>query len=238
MDASRDLMMEISEKLAGRQLTSVGVTFTDMLSEDDNDPSTNSLYECIGGDCTWHVVAQTWQNGRTVDNSPGSQTPDIAKLNNPATVWYDVRGFYDAATSTNTEACVGPAGQTSYTYPDRYVQHANEMALYTTHPNVLAAGCHHKCGDRTTRSNGDFCDGNSPALDNEANALCLDFEACFDLCNTIADCRSFDMHKTVPRCYLNTLSDAETAAGNFFSTSANVLSDSDWDLVRQIYIYY
>jgi len=37
-------------------------------------------------------------------------------------------------------------------------------------------------------------------------ALCLDEEACLKLCAEVDDCYGVDMHVTLPRCFLNTIS--------------------------------
>merc|ERR1719353_1265249 len=48
-----------------------------------------------------------------------------------------------------------------------------------------------------------YCGGWDASFTVDSNALCLPRSACEALCDSLADCGSFDMHKTLSRCYLN-----------------------------------
>jgi hypothetical protein len=55
-----------------------------------------------------------------------------------------------------------------------------------------------------------FCAGAvglDPAADEDQHALCLDRADCELVCNALEDCVSFDMHRSLPRCYLNRVTD-------------------------------
>jgi hypothetical protein len=50
---------------------------------------------------------------------------------------------------------------------------------------------------------GSYCDGYDANLAADSNAVCLPRSMCEALCDSIAECGSFDMHKSLNRCYLN-----------------------------------
>jgi hypothetical protein len=65
--------------------------------------------------------------------------------------------------------------------------------------------CYEKCFMKTCTGGGCFCSGFFPGYDPaESSALCLDVAQCTDLCAQTPGCTSIDMHKTKPRCFLNT----------------------------------
>ena len=48
-----------------------------------------------------------------------------------------------------------------------------------------------------------FCQGLQAGDAEDSNAICLDREGCEALCTETEGCESVDMHKTLPRCFLN-----------------------------------
>lgn len=72
------------------------------------------------------------------------------------------------------------------------------------HPSMFEHHCFAKCS-AGCQGNDCFCDGFLPGYDTPATrALCLDEPGCLDLCSSLFDCVSVDMHLTKPRCFLNT----------------------------------
>lgn len=73
--------------------------------------------------------------------------------------------------------------------------------------------CYRKC---RTACYGEecFCDGYYEGLDGPgSNALCVDSSLCQQLCaQNYADCASVDMHRDLPRCFLNSRADAPGCA--------------------------
>ena len=50
----------------------------------------------------------------------------------------------------------------------------------------------------------DWCSGNDKNFTDLTDAICLPREGCEALCTFLGtECVSFDMHRTLPRCYLN-----------------------------------
>jgi hypothetical protein len=74
-------------------------------------------------------------------------------------------------------------------------------------PNTNQAGhlCFKKCfEDAPCDSTSCFCNGYIPGYDTkDSDAICLEKQQCEWLCELTPGCHSVDMHKTLPRCYLN-----------------------------------
>merc|ERR1719253_905546 len=88
-----------------------------------------------------------------------------------------------------------------------YCPNENIDIKYGTDPNIVEHRCQRKCGDSTTdKETGDtldYCSGNNATLADDDLALCLPREKCEEACNSLDDCVSIDMHRFLPRCYLN-----------------------------------
>jgi hypothetical protein len=86
-----------------------------------------------------------------------------------------------------------------------------------------------------------WCSGNGGSLDvfsttgvvdnDAALALCLPREACEAACDMLEDCVSIDMHRTLPRCYLNTLNASECAA------DGRLKEDRAYDLIEKAHTH-
>jgi hypothetical protein len=81
--------------------------------------------------------------------------------------------------------------------------------LDATDPAYAQELCDAKCNDAgdiagATGAAG-FCSGAPSADESEhVKAVCLSRTKCEELCSAVTGCTSFDMHQTLPRCYLNT----------------------------------
>jgi hypothetical protein len=115
-----------------------------------------------------------------------------------------------------------------------YCSNNNIDVMYSQHEELVNNGCYQKCGPRVgdykyhfvnmsgtnfssyysgaydkikaeIDNDESYCAGNSLNFTAETNALCLPRERCEELCTMLgADCHSIDMHRVLPRCYLNT----------------------------------
>jgi hypothetical protein len=74
-------------------------------------------------------------------------------------------------------------------------------------PDLESQMCVAKCGPSGALPGVDpatsFCDGWDASLAPDSNAVCLPRSMCETLCDGISECGSFDMHKSLNRCYLN-----------------------------------
>jgi hypothetical protein len=136
-------------------------------------------------------------------------------------VFFGYKDFHSPIATTDFEV-VCPASTTYTTQPGTYCKMDNVDTIYSTNPMLVDNRCTRKCGDRTNDTHSgdgvnDWCSGNRPDttknanhsgeivdLDDDALALCLPREMCEALCTSLDDCVSIDMHRFLPRCYLNT----------------------------------
>ena len=92
---------------------------------------------------------------------------------------------------------------------DQYCKRKNLPVTYSGVAAIGKEGCTEKCGSRTTDTItdgvNDWCSGNSADYTVQTDVLCLPREDCEKLCAGDERCLSFDMHRTLPRCYLNTV---------------------------------
>jgi len=95
-----------------------------------------------------------------------------------------------------------PAEAAQYTATtERYcVGHAINV-VGNGNADVVAAQCHGRCAGGAV----DGCDGYFAGYDDaNSNALCLTRMECEQLCTALgAECSGVDMHRTLPRCFLN-----------------------------------
>jgi len=115
-------------------------------------------------------------------------------------------------TEVSLEVTSGPSCSDQYlyrTFEGVYCPANNLQVVDSTEPLVRNHQCYQKCGtgtcDETLSSGQCFCAGHFPGYDTPAStALCLDRPRCEDLCTLLGDaCTGVDMHKTLPRCFLN-----------------------------------
>merc|ERR1719353_2512560 len=117
------------------------------------------------------------------------------------------------------------------TLPGVYLPLENVPARYSTNKKVVMNGCYEKCyAQRETNytdgvvpqqvdtfsddfTSNDWCSGYEPTMTEMTNAICLPREECEALCLGMDECASIDMHRYLPRCYLNR-ADANHTRGN------------------------
>jgi hypothetical protein len=122
-----------------------------------------------------------------------------------------------------------------------YLPLSNVPARYSTNKKLVLNGCYEKCfaGRETNYSDdvipqqvdtfsddllaNDWCSGYETTMTPMTNAICLPREECEALCLEIEDCASIDMHRYLPRCYLNRVD------GNH--SGANLIVDSTYDVL-------
>jgi hypothetical protein len=78
-----------------------------------------------------------------------------------------------------------------------------------------------------------FCEGNKGLKHDDPTgqdyfALCLDRPACETACLNTPGCLSFDMHQTLPRCYLNTVST------DGCDDAKDLVDDADYEIVDKV----
>jgi hypothetical protein len=100
--------------------------------------------------------------------------------------------------------------------------------------------CLAKCptGLGVTECEGDqcFCDGAfmlDPTLEESQFALCLPRAQCEAVCSATASCASFDMHKTLPRCYLNLVTPDTCTMTTEGITSSKLVADSMYEIATK-----
>jgi hypothetical protein len=141
--------------------------------------------------------------------------------------FFDVAAFY-APVAAAAAVSLECAGTTTYrTESSRYCSLDNVDVFHHASAAVVENSCARKCGTRTTDAvrtpssvhaaagELDFCSGNDLVLshpDASEFALCLPREQCEALCTSLAECESIDMHRQLPRCYLNTKCSREILA--------------------------
>jgi hypothetical protein len=96
-------------------------------------------------------------------------------------------------------------------YADGSYCAGNNMDI-TTVDTVNRHQCFSKCAAGPTCVGADcFCSGLMQGYDTEdSTALCLDETSCKNVCAGLPDCFGIDMHKTLPRCFLNSMTPAAT----------------------------
>merc|ERR1719379_3287607 len=72
---------------------------------------------------------------------------------------------------------------------------------------LAAHQCHGKCLAAACSGDNCYCEGALSGLDTPtSNALCVSAEICEKLCESLEECAAYEMHKSIPRCYLNDVS--------------------------------
>merc|ERR1719271_2033318 len=96
-------------------------------------------------------------------------------------------------------------------YADGSYCAGNNMDI-TTVDTVKRHQCFSKCAAGPTCVGADcFCSGLMQGYDtDDSTALCLDETSCKNVCAGLPDCFGIDMHKTLPRCFLNSMTPAAT----------------------------
>jgi hypothetical protein len=115
---------------------------------------------------------------------------------------YEVPGSYVAP--------VKPA-KVYWRYVEKSYCAGNNMDILAI-PDVKRHQCFDKCAGGTTCVGDDcFCTGLMQGYDTkDSSALCLDETGCKNACAGLDDCFGFDMHTSLPRCFLNSMTPAAT----------------------------
>jgi hypothetical protein len=169
--------------------------------------------------------------------------------------------FYDeAAVGMPIEAAevtLTCSGTTQYRlFANKYCQYGNVDTIHNTRADIVENRCVRKCGDTygdRIRAPGkigevEWCAGNNETLAADDLSLCLPREQCEAICNSLEECESIDMHRSLPRCYLNVKGSCpmETSDAGvdplttpaYLSTNlmsaAGAEADSLWDLLAKV----
>jgi hypothetical protein len=93
--------------------------------------------------------------------------------------------------------------------PQRVLYQTNE-GKYCPFQNVLQSKVdEYRCVTKCPNAADPGCEGTDSLLLPDSDALCLPREECEELCTSLAGCMGIDMHKRLPRCYLNAVCDPE-----------------------------
>jgi len=96
------------------------------------------------------------------------------------------------------------------TESDKYCEGGNlKPALF---PEIRSDACVVKCSPFGPECVGDACfcwgaDGLEDGQKTDSDALCLNRAMCEEKCSQLDGCGSFDMHQSLPRCYLNMINE-------------------------------
>merc|ERR1719353_1147577 len=106
----------------------------------------------------------------------------------------------------------------SYCAEENLDIHAYEVPLFGLMKSVSIHSCYTKCAVACTEKDPAQCNcgGYFSGFDTEtSNAICGDVHLCEYLCNNIEDCKSIDMHASLPRCFLNTGCASQKVSGDY-----------------------
>jgi hypothetical protein len=172
------------------------------------------------------------------DSSNCTRIPQEADLDQ--TSLYDAKKWLEPLPIMMAHTCPGTK-PTFDTWAGVYLPRENVPAKYSTNKKLVLNACYEKCYAQreTNYTDGvvpqqvdtftddftinDWCSGYETTMTPMTNAICLPREECEALCLEIEDCASIDMHRYLPRCYLNRL-DAN-------HSGANLMSDSTYDVL-------
>jgi hypothetical protein len=91
---------------------------------------------------------------------------------------------------------------------------------------LSAHQCYGKCLAQSCTGDSCFCEGALSGYDTtDSNALCVDAALCEKLCESLEECSAYEMHRHLPRCFLNDKS--------CFAFPPNASSDYDLYLKRR-----
>jgi hypothetical protein len=153
---------------------------------------------------------------------------------------YDMIAYHKALPISIDSEC--PGSELKWDIVDgKYCSNKNMPSIYTTIPQISKAACYNKCappvGGHGNESDvivdgvNDWCSGYSVDFTGDTDALCIPREECEALCILAGDaCSSIDMHRFLPRCYLN----AKDACGPFNTTTgapSDLDSSEDYDVI-------
>jgi hypothetical protein len=69
---------------------------------------------------------------------------------------------------------------------------------------LSAHQCYGKCLAESCSGDNCYCEGALSGFDGAtSNALCADADLCEKLCESLEECSAYEMHRTLPRCFLN-----------------------------------
>jgi hypothetical protein len=142
--------------------------------------------------------------------SPG--IPSMAAFN----AWVAENDMMDAPAEDELPATpVATPASAAVLWDDRFKgKYCPGNNMDVTTPDMMGAGvaqhqCYAKCVTNApcdASSPDCFCDGLFPGYDDEdSGALCLDEPTCLAYCASLDDCFGIDMHQTMNRCFLNSM---------------------------------
>jgi len=184
-------------------------------------------------DLKWEEVYRTFQNTRC-ERLPGNQS--FAAMNMNGLV--SVRSFLEPVKATTVKHSCPGGDATWKVVEDQYCKRKNLPVTYSGVAAIGKEGCTEKCGSRTTDTItdgvNDWCSGNSADYTVQTDVLCLPREDCEKLCAGDERCLSFDMHRNLPRCYLNTVacddpSDADSETSLDWDTIVKTVTPDETD---------
>jgi hypothetical protein len=165
----------------------------------------------------------------------GSSTPLEYMLNTKEV--YDVPTFHEKIPGFDMVYECESVTTYATAFSGKYCQHNNVAVPYNDDPEIVENGCQRKCESRAgalryTDSMDDgtntWCSGNHRNFTVDTNALCVPREECERLCTKTAGCASFDMHASLPRCYLNTMAcGAYDKSSKVFASNPDLYMASD-----------
>jgi hypothetical protein len=151
-------------------------------------PSKSVVLEGFGG--TWHELAPyAWGTDQPHEDAQNPLTPSWEPASWKA---HDgAMGDYE-----EEEGLFCPDNLQISSLPDMPME--GHMRSPTVHL------CYNKCIAQDCEGDDCFCDGAFTGYDTAtSNALCADEDLCKHICDTYEECKSIDMAKNEPRCFLN-----------------------------------
>lgn len=139
---------------------------------------------------------------------------------------------------TSTTVAVGTQQTYIVTCPSPTFSFATHSDRVCTGRNFVGPfALQHACGVKCPACEGAgcFCEGYVAAVDaGGQEALCLPREQCLQLCDAEPECHSVDMHKRLPRCFLNLAApDGEAGSCLEDARSGNLEVDTSYDLLQK-----
>jgi hypothetical protein len=203
--------------------TCAGVVLGRRLSKDDVkvQPNLERRLSAIHRQSKAEPSTRRLQTTSTVVYKSCAACGDTCTATLPSGGWRNFQSYFDCLDASVQISC--PTVNTYAVVGGTYCKNGNINTKMNPNPEIADNNCIYKCGSRTSDINPDtgdwdWCSGNhwpyltpTPGDDYDDLALCLPQEKCEELCDATESCISIDMHKRLPRCYLN-MACPETAA--------------------------
>mmetsp|Transcript_18092 Transcript_18092/g.44150 ORF Transcript_18092/g.44150 Transcript_18092/m.44150 type:complete len:978 (+) Transcript_18092:3-2936(+) len=149
------------------------------------------------------VTADTFSVG--VDSQGATVTLDSATATRLQAASCIVESTWTGLMPVTASAAAASTAATASHYLETPEKYCPVNMAASSDPRLTKHQCYSKCVQSNCTRTDCWCAGVLPAIDNAAtNSLCLDQEACAALCRELASCTGYDMHMTIPRCFLNT----------------------------------